>query len=61
MLRLLMFMFNEEAVTNKMKIKIEIELDTVRDAAEIESLIEIANRIKENVSKENVSDEDVYE
>jgi hypothetical protein len=56
MLRLLMFMFNEEAVTNKMKIKIEIELDTVRDAAEIESLIEIANRIKENVS-----DEDVYE
>jgi hypothetical protein len=56
MLRLLMFMFNEEAVTNKMKIKIEIELDTERDAAEIESLIEIANRIKENMS-----DEDVYE
>jgi|TARA_B110000503_G_scaffold64554_1_gene101698 hypothetical protein len=39
-----------------MKIKIEIELDTERDAAEIESLMEIANRIKENVS-----DEDVYE
>jgi len=41
-----------------MKIKIEIELDTERDAAEIESLIEIANRIKANVSDE---DEDVYE
>jgi len=39
-----------------MKIKIEIELDTERDAAEIETLMEIANRIKENVS-----DEDVYE
>ena len=41
-----------------MKIKIEIELDTERDAAEIESLMEIANRIKANVSDE---DEDVYE
>jgi|SaaInlStandDraft_1057018.scaffolds.fasta_scaffold394046_2 hypothetical protein len=40
-----------------MKIKIEIELDTDRDAAEIESLMEIANRIKENVSE----DEDDYE
>jgi len=34
-----------------MKIKIEIELDTERDAAEIESLIEIANRIKENIDE----------
>jgi len=40
-----------------MKIKIELELDTDRDAAEIESLMEIANRIKENVSE----DEDDYE
>jgi hypothetical protein len=36
-----------------MKIKIEIELDTDRDAAEIESLMEIANRIKENVSEDD--------
>jgi|TARA_B110000977_G_scaffold61450_1_gene83526 hypothetical protein len=34
-----------------MKIKIEIELDTERDAAEIESLMEIANRIKENIDE----------
>tara|TARA_B110000259_G_scaffold60584_1_gene71597 strand:+ start:1802 stop:1921 length:120 start_codon:yes stop_codon:yes gene_type:complete len=36
-----------------MKIKIEIELDTERDAAEIESLMEIANRIKENVEEDS--------
>ena len=36
-----------------MKIKIELELDTDRDAAEIESLMEIANRIKENVSEDD--------
>ena len=34
-----------------MKIKSEIELDTERDAAEIESLMEIANRIKENIDE----------
>ena len=34
-----------------MKIKLEIELDTERDAAEIESLMEIANRIKENIDE----------
>jgi|TARA_B110000902_G_scaffold112063_1_gene132188 hypothetical protein len=35
-----------------MKLKIEIELDTVRDADEIESLMEIATRIKENIADE---------
>jgi hypothetical protein len=39
-----------------MKIKIEIELDTDRDAAEIEQLIEIAAKIKEKVS-EGLDDE----
>jgi|TARA_B110000114_G_C14777965_1_gene271582 hypothetical protein len=34
-----------------MKIKLEIELDTERDAAEIESLIEIVNRIKANINE----------
>lgn len=35
-----------------MKIKIEIELDTDRDAAEIEQLIEIAAKIKEKVTED---------
>ena len=39
-----------------MKIKLEIELDTERDAAEIESLIEIVNRI--NRIKENIDEAD---
>ena len=34
-----------------MKIKLEIELDTERDAAEIESLIEIVNRIKVKINE----------
>ena len=33
-----------------MKIKIEIELDTERDAQEISDLMEIANRIRENTA-----------
>tara|TARA_A100001015_G_scaffold320503_1_gene447111 strand:+ start:526 stop:645 length:120 start_codon:yes stop_codon:yes gene_type:complete len=39
-----------------MKIKIEVELDTDRDAAEIEQLIEIAAKIKEKVA-EGLDDE----
>jgi hypothetical protein len=34
-----------------MKIKIEIELDTERDAQEISELIDIANRIRNNVDE----------
>jgi hypothetical protein len=34
-----------------MKVKIELELDTVRDADEISQLIEIAEKIKEKVSE----------
>tara|TARA_B110000858_G_scaffold193021_1_gene244772 strand:+ start:718 stop:837 length:120 start_codon:yes stop_codon:yes gene_type:complete len=34
-----------------MKIKIEIELDTERDAQEISDLMEIANRIRNNVDE----------
>jgi len=34
-----------------MKVKIELELDTVRDADEISQLIEIVEKIKEKVSE----------
>jgi len=34
-----------------MKIKIEIELDTERDSQEISELIDIANRIRNNVDE----------
>ena len=34
-----------------MKIKVEIELDTERDAQEISELIDIANRIRNNVDE----------
>jgi hypothetical protein len=34
-----------------MKIKIEIELDTVKDASEIEELLEIAQKIKEKAEE----------
>ena len=34
-----------------MKIKIEIELDTEKDAQEISELIDIANRIRNNVDE----------
>ena len=34
-----------------MKIKIEIELDTERDMQEISELIDIANRIRNNVDE----------
>lgn len=36
-----------------MKIKIEIELDTERDAQEISELIDIADRIRQNVAEED--------
>ena len=40
-----------EGQENIMKIKIEIELDTERDAQEISELIDIANRIRNNVDE----------
>ena len=40
-----------------MKIKLEIELDMERDAAEIESLIEIVNRIKVKIDEDDEYDE----
>lgn len=35
-----------------MKIKIEIELDTVRDADELQSIVEIIEQIRERTNEE---------
>ncbi len=40
-----------------MKIKSEIELDTERDAQEISELIDIADRIRQNVAEEDEFDD----